>query len=554
MTPSAWRTGDPFVGAFATSPVAMAVCGTDGVIEHVNDAFSELVQRSHDQLAGHDLRDLLGPLDGTDDPEVWASVVEGTRAVALTRTTLAPGHDEVVELTATLRGLGPNGEARLVVQLDPSPESTDALGRHIAHLRAQALHDPLTGLPTRPLLMDRIRAARHRARRHHEAFACLFVDLDRFKSINDTYGHSVGDRVLVDVVDRARRRIRSQDTFSRLGGDEFVIVVEELDRENTEEPLQELCGELLELLREPMVVDGTTVALSASIGVVTSAGRESPEDLLHAADVAMYEAKAAGRDRWRMHSPGMATPGSVRHSIRELLGSALDEHRIAILHQPVIDLRDGTAVGVEAFARLIHADGTFSQPRLFIPVAESTGMIHQLGEVVLRAAAASARGGVGWIAVNVSPRQLAEPNFAHVVLAALEDNELAPQRVVFDITGSEDLEVDDHAAVSNLRRLHEQGIRFALDDFGRGASSLHRFRNLPVSFIKLDQSFVDGVANVGSGDIAVVRAVLGLAASMDVPVIAEGVETALQQRILRQIGVPLAQGYLFARPAPPIPT
>lgn len=536
----------------STPPVPLIRCRTDGAVRELNAAAGALLDRSSDEVVGRPLGELIRFEDEAREACDRAELLAGTRVAYVARANVGPEDGQTVQVVVTGTPATDTTVSELLVQLESIQDVGSSGPAQVPVRRQHALHDPLTGLPTRALLLDRIRAATRRADRHDQSFACLFIDLDRFKHVNDTYGHAVGDRVLIQVVERARQRLRSPDTLSRLGGDEFVVVIEELDRTRVRDVVEDICASLLELLRAPVHIDHLTVDVSASIGVAVSSGGDTAEELLNAADVAMYDAKAAGRDCWRMHDPTMSTPGRTRHRVHELLRTAMASQRVVVLHQPVVDLRDGASVGVEALARLQHEDGSVSEPRTFIPVAEATGMIHELGQRVLQIAAASAdRTGSAWLAVNVSPRQLAERDFERTVVEVLGTWDIDPGRIVFDITESDQLELDDPHSVSNLRRLSERGIRFALDDFGRG-SSLHRFRHLPVSFIKLDQSFVDGVANVGSGDLAVVRAVLGMAESMGVPVIAEGVETALQRQILRQVGVPLAQGYLFARPAPPL--
>ena len=416
-------------------------------------------------------------------------------------------------------------------------------------LRERALHDALTGLPNRGLLLDRITTAALRAVRAGTDLAVLFFDLDHFKQVNDTLGHAAGDRLLVAVTDRVRARLRAQDTFGRLGGDEFVIVLEGLERPS-DAAVASVCDDLVTALAKPLEVDGHQMRVTSSVGVVVSSGTDAAEELLRAADVAMYAAKAAGRGRWVRHTDALSVAARTRFEVHERMLEALDTGGFDVHYQPIVDLKHGHPLGVEAFVRLRTADGTVLSPDQFLPVAEDHGLIGRIGSEVLAMATRDCVHLAGMVAVNVSPTQLADPDFERTVVRALSASGLDPHRLVLDVTESAVLETPTPETTRNLNRLRARGVRFALDDFGSGYSSLDRVRHLPVSFIKIDRTFVDGLTTVGSGDLAVVRAVVGMAASLGIPVVAEGVEDELQRDVLLRVGVQLAQGHLFAKAAP----
>jgi diguanylate cyclase (GGDEF)-like protein/PAS domain S-box-containing protein len=416
-------------------------------------------------------------------------------------------------------------------------------------LREQALHDALTGLPNRSLLLDRIANAALRAVRGGTDLAVLFFDLDHFKQVNDTLGHAAGDRLLLAVTERVRARLRAQDTFGRLGGDEFVIVLEGLERPS-DAAVASVCDDLVSALSKPLQVDGHQLRITSSVGVVVSSGTDAAEELLRAADVAMYAAKAGGRGRWELHTDALSAAARTRFEVHERMLEALDTGGFDLHYQPIVDLKHGHPLGVEAFVRLRTTDGTILSPDQFLPVAEDHGLIGRIGSEVLTMATRDCVHLSGMVAVNVSPTQLADPDFERMVVRALSASGLDPHRLVLDVTESAVLETPTPETTRNLNRLRARGVRFALDDFGSGYSSLDRVRHLPVSFIKIDRTFVDGLTTVGSGDLAVVRAVVGMAASLGIPVVAEGVEDELQRDVLLRVGVQLAQGHLFARAAP----
>lgn len=436
-----------------------------------------------------------------------------------------------------------------IVDPGAARDAREALDDLVRELDDRALHDALTGLPNRALLHDRLTTAGARARRNGTDLALLVFDVDHFKQLNDTLGHATGDRLLLGLVERVRSRLRAQDTFARIGGDEFAVVLEGLERPS-DPAVATVSDDLVAALARPLELEGHQMRITSSVGVVVSDGTDDPGELLRAADVAMYAAKDAGRARWERHVPALTDAARTRFEVHERILTALDTGGFDVHYQPIVELESGHPVGVEALVRLRTPDGTVLSPGQFLDVAEDHGLIGRIGTEVLMMATRDCVHLSGMVAVNVSPSQLVDPGFERTVTRALGASGLAPERLVLDVTASATLDSPSAETTRNLNRLHARGVRFALDDFGSGFSSLDRLRHLPASFIKIDRTFVDGLTTVGSGDLAVVRAIVGMARSLEIPVVAEGVEDDLQRGILLRVGVQLAQGHLFSRAQP----
>ncbi len=421
--------------------------------------------------------------------------------------------------------------------------------RRLADLSHRAFHDALTGLPNRALLLDRIEHALARSERDPETVAVLFVDLDRLKTVNDRLGHDAGDQLLVEVAGRLVDSVRPADTVARLAGDEFVVVLEEIT--DRDEALR-VADRINKALKEPFIVSGHEVRISGSVGIVLgSPENRDAEELVQRADLAMYQAKREGGGRLELFDPaGDAAPlhaAMLEHDLRR----ALQEGGLELRYQPVVDLSDERVVGVEVLGRWRHPRLGVLGARDFIPLAEEFGLIAEYGAWMLRTAMSEV---VSWngaagkvdVAVNVSARQLYEPSTVRTVSDALEATGLPGHRLLVEVTETaavEDLDV----AASRLAQLKELGVRVALDDFGTGHSSLRALQRLPVDVLKIDRSFVDGVATE-VGDAALVRAILDVGASLGLVVIAEGVETRQQLAKLRELGCQRGQGFLFGHP------
>ena len=419
-------------------------------------------------------------------------------------------------------------------------------------LRHQALHDALTGLPNRALLDDRIGHALTAAHARGSTAAVLFLDLDRFKVLNDAEGHAAGDAVLVEVAHRLCAAVRPQDTVARFGGDEFVVLCETGGLVTA----RHIAERLHESLAPPFHTGGPARILAASIGIATAHGDSTAADLLRDADAAMYRAKDLGRGRTAVFDADIRARASARLEASTALGRALSEGELRVHYQPVVDLADETLLGFEALVRWQHPEHGLLGPGAFVPDAEETGLIVPLGEWVLRTAleqsarwaTTGAASAPLTMAVNVSARQLDEPHLAGMIAAALEASAFPASALSLEITESVVMQ-DVLRNVEHLRALREIGVHLSIDDFGTGYSSLVYLKRLPVTTLKIDREFVDGLGQ-DPHDSAIVAAVIALARALQLRVVAEGVETPRQLAELRRLGCDAAQGYLFSRPLP----
>ncbi|MBK9740106.1 MAG: EAL domain-containing protein [Actinobacteria bacterium] len=415
----------------------------------------------------------------------------------------------------------------------------------------QAMHDPLTGLPNRALLADRIEQALARGTRQHGRVTVLFLDVDLFKVVNDSLGHAAGDRLLVEMATRLGHFLRPGDTLARFGGDEFVIVCDDVP----EDEVAGLVDRVTEALSDPFEFEGRAVTVTASIGIAVAGDTTDADTLLRDADAAMYRAKAAGRNQAIVFDQGMHDQAAARLEAEFGLRRALEKGELRVYFQPVIDLHTESTVGFEALVRWKHPVLGLLSPDEFVAVAEETGLIVPLGEWVLHQSlrqTAQWRATIPgsqdlWVAVNLSARQLRAPNLVQMLTEALSEVDMPPSAVRLEIT--ESVVMDEIgptiAALDSIRSL---GISLAVDDFGTGYSSLSYLKSLPVTTIKIDRSFVDGLGGTDPSAPALVDAIISMARALDLEVIAEGVETPAQARTLRQLGARVAQGYLWSRP------
>ena len=422
-----------------------------------------------------------------------------------------------------------------------------------AALTTLALHDSLTGLPERTLFIDRTNQAIHRITRASELLAVMFLDLDRFKAINDTLGHMMGDQVLLQVAVRLQSILRPGDTVARVGGDEFAILCEGLKASSAEA----LARRIVDVVREPIVVDGRVAVTGASVGVaVSSDAGSTAEAMLRDADAAMYAAKEAGRGCVVVFDDAARVRDFERMRRRDELRIGLNANELRVHYQPEVDLATGAVGGVEALVRWEHPSLGLLAPDAFIGVAESTGLVVPLGEYVLGMAtadvAALSRDMVGMpmhVAVNLSAAQLAEPKLLDSVVHALETSGLPADQLCLEIT--ESVLMDDvDSSIAALWELKALGVRLAIDDFGTGYSSLSYLRRFPVDVVKIDRSFINAVGIDAAAD-AIVAAVVQLSHALGLLVVAEGIETDAQLVAIRALGVDRAQGYYWS-PALPL--
>ena len=450
-------------------------------------------------------------------------------------------------------------KARIISAPDGTPLRVDGVATDISERRLhadrmahQASHDALTGLPNRSLLNDRIAQVLALARRSGQPVAVLFLDLDGFKFVNDSFGHSFGDALLRGVAARLVGLVREADTVARLGGDEFVILLPNVcDAQGA----AQVAAKVLAAFAAPFLQDGRDLHLSASLGLsVFPQDGDSGDSLLAHADVAMYRAKARGRNGFQAYAPEMGVQAQERMALEVALRLALARHELALHYQPQVCRADGRIVGVEALLRWQHPELGQVSPARFIPLAEETGLILPIGEWVLKTACAQA---MAWhaagfvnlaVAVNLSARQVQQQDVPQLVRQVLRQTGLPAHCLELELTEST-LMHDTDTAVQTLRQIKQLGVRLALDDFGTGYSSLSYLKRFPIDVLKIDQSFTFEVTT-DEGAASITRAIIAMARSLNMSTVAEGVETAAQLEFLAAAGCDLMQGYFISRPLP----
>jgi diguanylate cyclase (GGDEF)-like protein/PAS domain S-box-containing protein len=420
-------------------------------------------------------------------------------------------------------------------------------------IRHMAYYDPLTGLPNRTLFCDRLSQVLARARWRGTPVAVLFIDLDRFKLINDGFGHDVGDRLLRAVAERLAASVHDGDTVARLGGDEFTVLLPELRKI---EDLSLVTERLFAALKQPFVINDLELFVTASIGVSSSpTDGHDTATLLKNADAAMYQAKEQGRNTCRLYSPDLNAKAGERLAMEARLRRAIEHGQLLLHYQPIVDVSTGTVTGAEALVRLKDADGGHISPAQFIPLAEETGLIVAMGECILLTACTQAQ---AWrtagfpnlrVSVNLSSRQFKHSDMIATVTGALIKTGLDPEGLNLELTESL-LMQDTDTTVATLRRLAEMRILLSVDDFGTGYSSLSYLKRFPLHTIKIDQSFVQDLTT-DTNDAVIAPAIIAMAHALNMNTVAEGVETEAQLAFLRAHGCDAIQGYLFSRPLPP---
>ncbi|UJA21364.1 EAL domain-containing protein [Thermoleophilia bacterium SCSIO 60948] len=439
-------------------------------------------------------------------------------------------YDDVV-VTPVADGLGKVSFGRLLGEL--------------SELHAdRAKHDPLTGLPNRALLFERLETALRGARPERRP-CLLFIDIDDFKQVNDSLGHPAGDELLIAIASRLGSAFRDCDMIGRLGGDEFVVLLSAPD----EFAARAAADRVLLALSDPLTAGHRDFAVGASVGVALRTDETRPEQMLRAADLAMYEAKRSGKNRVGVYRPALHVAAVERLELRNALPKAIAEGQMSVAFQPIVNLETQAMHGVEALARWTHPERGPVSPLDFIRLAEETGEIAEIGAFVLRTTLGALR---GWpelsglrVGVNVSLVELEIPGYARRVEEILADAGFGPERLILEITESA-FARDDIVALHALHELTELGVGLAMDDFGTGFSSLARLGELPIGVLKLDKRFIDKLAR--SSDRRLLRGLLGLAREMEIDVVAEGIEEPEQLEMLRSMGCRLGQGYLISRP------
>ncbi|MEY2451856.1 MAG: hypothetical protein QOD92_1430 [Acidimicrobiaceae bacterium] len=532
---------------FANNPRPMWVWDIDTLaFLEVNEAAVNHYGYTRDEFLAMRISDIRPE----EDMPLLLSAVDGLRPTLNKLGTwnhrLKDGRTIEVDITAHRLEFG--GRDAVLVDVQDVTEQ-NALEEQLRH---QAFHDPLTSLANRPLFTDRVEHALSVRRPNGRGLAILLLDLDRFKTINDSLGHSTGDELLVAVGERIVQCLRPGDTAARLGGDEFVILLEDVAE------LSEATGlaaTIIEALSAPFDLSGREVSIRASVGIVLHrSGAVTADDLVRNADAAMYAAKSSGTGTWRVFEAAMHHAAVERLELEAELRGAIERDELVVHYQPIISLTDDDVVGFEALVRWQHPDRGLVPPMEFVPVAEDTGFIIPIGTWVLDQACAAAsrwpartNGERMQISVNLSARQLFDANLIETVRSIMKRNGLEVGQLTLEITESVLME-DTDLAVLQLNALKNLGVQIAIDDFGTGYSSLSYLRSFPVDVLKIDKSFTDSVA-VDVEGAGFVQAILRLAQVLGVMTVAEGIEQEAQAVRLRELGCELAQGFYFGRPA-----
>lgn len=419
-------------------------------------------------------------------------------------------------------------------------------------IRYQANHDALTGLPNRELLTDRITMAISRARRLNTKLALFYIDLDNFKTVNDSLGHAVGDKILLKATERISYIFRTQDTISRLGGDEFVILVESVDDEIF---LLNIIERLLNAFAKPFIIDDTELHLTTSLGItIFPDDGEDAGTLIKNADMAMYQAKLEGRNGYHMFRQEMHERAKRRLTVENALRQALLADEFTIYYQPKVNLETGLIYGLEALVRWVRPDGTVISPAEFIPLSEETGLIVDLGRIVLEKACRDMKSLLAQfpdpltVSINLSGRQLGHPEIIKDIKEITSRHKTSPVNMEFEITESTLMENVDET-VKILREISDMGFELSIDDFGTGYSSLAYLKKFPINTLKIDRSFIIDITK-NDEDASIVRTIIDMSRNLNLNVVAEGVETAEQSLMLKEIGCSRIQGFFYAKPLP----
>jgi diguanylate cyclase (GGDEF)-like protein/PAS domain S-box-containing protein len=536
----------------------------DSIVEHipvaivVKDATTRkylLVNRAFEMMLGIPRNELLGRTTFDIHRTKDAKNIDDADTESLQNSDRVTYHE--IEVDTLLRGNRMQATHRIVIKNNQGEAKfliaviEDATERKKAEQRIAFLahHDPLTGLANRAALAQKIEEAGARQRRRDEPFTVLLLDLDRFKEVNDTLGHPAGDTLLTEVAMRLKSLLRETDVLARLGGDEFAII--QAGESNQRDAARALAERVLEILGKPFAIEGDEINIGTSIGIALAPEHGTgPDELLKMADLALYRTKSAGRNGYCFFAPEMSEVASARQEIESDLRRAIAQNELELHYQPILDAKTRKICSVEALVRWRHPTKGLLFPDLFIPLAEETGLIAQIGEWVVRKACADA---VIWpndvrVAVNLSLVQFRKTKLADTVMRALGDSGLRPDRLELEITETALIE-SAAECLPALRHFKSLGITIVLDDFGTGYSSLSQLAMFPFDRIKIDKSFTQNLTK-RSECAAIISATLTLAQSLDIATTAEGVETADQYRVLRLAGVTSVQGYLFKRPGP----
>jgi len=542
-----------FRSAFENAPIGMAMADLEGRILRANSSLGNIVGRHPAELVGVGVDDLTHPEDrASSAAERHHLISTGSGGYHIEKRYLhRDGRDVWVSVSVSCVRDETGEPLYLLGQVEDITERR-ALRERLAYA---SIHDALTGLPNRELFMDRLDLAlRHAARDHHQV-AVIFLDLDRFKLINDSLGHEAGDQLLAAVARRLEGVMRASDTLARFGGDEFTVLCDQI---NSEADCLEVANRLVRAMADPLALHTGDVFVTLSLGVALSGAGQSGGMILRNADIAMYRAKERGPSRIEIYREDEEQTVVSRLRTSNELHRALERHELVLHYQPIVDLHTETMVGMEALVRWQHPTRGLLAPQEFIPLAEDSGLIVPLGAWILKEACLQTarwqppRASAGQdparlnIAVNVSASQLSDPGFPRHVTEALDQSGIDPDHLWLEITESTLMRNADEAVVV-LQSFKDLGLHIEIDDFGTGYSSLSYLQRFPAETLKIDRSFVNELDQI-SENAAIVRAIIGLGESLALSVIAEGVERPAQVSRLQALGCHLAQGYLFGRP------
>ncbi len=538
--------------AFEDAPIGISISDGAGRILEVNRAMCALTGRAEHELVGRCFTELTHPHDRGETIAAFAQLTTGAvdGYELEKRFALPDGTDHWVRVRA--RPMSDGRFVALVESIDARRRAEAARQAAEAQLSHQALHDHLTGLPNRALFESHLERAIAGLARSPGAVAVLFLDLDRFKVVNDSAGHVVGDELLQVVARRLRESLRSEDVVARLGGDEFTVL---LTGQLTVDDMLGAADRLRRTLTAPVRIDHHEVFTGVSVGVAyTTEPGVAPLELLRRADAALYRAKERGRGRVELFDDELGRRLAGRLHLETALRRGIERGEIEVYYQPEVELRTGRVVGVEALARWRHPEHGVLAAGSFIDLAEETGLIVPIGELVLRQACeqVAAWGRAGHrltVRCNLSARQLTEPALLATVAAACTGGGLDPRRLCLEITETT-LMADPVAGLQMLRGLAGLGVELAIDDFGTGYSSLAYLKRFPLDVLKIDRSFVAGLPG-DTDDVAIVTTIVRLAETLGMAITAEGVETEAQRACLLGLGVGRGQGFLFSPPVPP---
>ncbi|ALO97869.1 diguanylate phosphodiesterase [Streptomyces hygroscopicus subsp. limoneus] len=547
-----------FRAVFEGAAIGIGIADLDGNVLQVNKALLRMFGLSEQTLRGRRVQDWVHPEDAPQTWRLYDELVRGDRE-----------HYHVEKAFNRPDGtvLWTNLTVSLLRDADGDPQyqlalMEDTTERRLLNLRLryEATHDALTGLPNRSLFFERLEKALSAG--EGQRFGLCYLDLDGFKTVNDSLGHAAGDRLLVEVADRLQSCATAPgEMVARLGGDEFVALT---TGPGTEGKVDELAERIMNALVTPISIDGRDLMVRGSLGIVEGpAGERTAAEVLRSADITMYRAKSAGGNRSELADPEADARAITRHGLTTALPTALERGEFFIEYQPLVHLGDGSVRGAEALVRWLHPQHGVLGPDRFIPLAEHTGLIVPLGRWVLEESIRQARAwrelhggqqaaGPLRINVNLSPCQLSHPGLVQDTVDILERTGVTPDALCLEVTESALIGADDDL-LKPLRRLAEMGVDIALDDFGTGYSNLANLRRLPVSILKLDRSFTQGMQQFPADpvDLKIVEGIVSLAHSLDLAVTVEGVETGAQAEQLRILGCDTAQGWYYARPGPP---